>query len=159
MGKRPYLVGADRKLLLIKPLMDKLWLPVTIIVVICSVGFGVLRIRAASNAISHPPVIATIDPVIAQINLKHITYEVFGDLGNGGKVVYAALSGAPIEVKLTELPWSYSLVTAAPSATLSLVTQVDGGTVGCRILVNGKVRDEYSITHQAAAASCTVTAA
>jgi hypothetical protein len=47
----------------------------------------------------------------------------------------------------------------ASSATLSLVAQVDGSSVGCRIIVNGEVRDEHSITHEGAAVACTVTAA
>jgi Mycobacterium membrane protein len=47
----------------------------------------------------------------------------------------------------------------SPSATLSLVAQVDGSSVGCRILVNGAVRDEHSISHESAAVACTVTAA
>jgi hypothetical protein len=47
----------------------------------------------------------------------------------------------------------------ASSASLSLVAQVDGDSVGCRILVDGQVRDEHSVSHEGAAVACTVTAA
>jgi hypothetical protein len=47
----------------------------------------------------------------------------------------------------------------ATSVTLSLVMQVDGDAAGCRILVNGKVRDEHLVSHPSAAVACTVTAA
>ena len=47
----------------------------------------------------------------------------------------------------------------ASSASLSLVAQVDGDSVGCRILVDGQVRDEQSVSHEGAAVACTVTAA
>jgi hypothetical protein len=42
---------------------------------------------------------------------------------------------------------------------LSLVTQVEGSSLGCRISVNGEVRDEQSVAHDGAAVACTVTAA
>ena len=40
-----------------------------------------------------------------------------------------------------------------------VVAQVDGDSVGCRILVDGQVRDEHSVSHEGAAVACTVTAA
>lgn len=140
-------------------IIGKLWLPLVVVLVLVAVAYGVGKVRAASETISHPPEADAIVATVVPINPKNITYEVFGDLGAGGKVVYADLEGRPVEVALTALPWSHSATTMAPSATLSLVTQVDGAAVGCRILVNGKVRDEQSITHPAAAAACTVTAA
>jgi hypothetical protein len=96
---------------------------------------------------------------VVQINPKNITYELFGVLGSGGKVVYADLASRPIEVALTSLPWSHSETTTSPAVTLSLVAQIDGDRLGCRILVNGEVRDQQSITHHSAAVACTVTAA
>ena len=100
-----------------------------------------------------------IPATVVQINPKNVTYEVFGDLGNGGKVTYADLNSQPIEVTLASLPWSVSETTMASSASLSLVAQVDGDSVGCRILVDGQVRDEHSVSHEGAAVACTVTAA
>ncbi|WP_083341684.1 MmpS family transport accessory protein [Mycobacterium talmoniae] len=136
-----------------------MWLPVAILVVLAFVAFGVSRVRSMSEAISYPPATDTIAPTVVPINPKNVTYQVFGDLGGAGKVVYADLDGAPIEVALTSLPWSYTETTTSPAVTLSLVTQVDGSSVGCRILVNGEVRDERTVAHAAAAAACTVTAA
>ena len=83
----------------------------------------------------------------------------FGNQGDGGKVTYADLNSQPIEVTLASLPWSVSETTMASSASLSLVAQVDGDSVGCRILVDGQVRDEQSVSHEGAAVACTVTAA
>ncbi|OBH14656.1 hypothetical protein A5694_12215, partial [Mycolicibacter sinensis] len=122
---------------------------------IAFVALGVSRVQGMSQAISHPPAAGSIPATVVQINPKTITYEVFGSLGSGGRVVYADLDGAPIEVALTSLPWSHSETTTSPSASLSLVTQVDGDSVGCRIRVDGRVRDERSVAHHAAAAACT----
>ncbi|CAM5724773.1 MmpS family transport accessory protein [Mycolicibacterium aubagnense] len=139
--------------------VSKLWLPAVVLAVIAVVAYGVNTVRGLSQAITSPPDLPTIAPTVVQINPKNVTYEVFGNLGGGGKVTYANLNSEPIQVDLTTLPWSFSETTTAASASLSLVAQVDGGSVGCRILVDGQVRDEHSVTHQSAAVACTVVAA
>jgi Mycobacterium membrane protein len=140
-------------------IFSKLWLPALILVVIAIISYGVNKVRHSSDAISYPPSTSSIPATVVQINPKNITYEVFGDLGSGGKVVYADLKSNPVEVTLTSLPWSYSATTMSASATLSLVSQVDGSSLGCRILVDGVVRDEKYVSHEGAAVACTVTAA
>jgi hypothetical protein len=138
---------------------SKLWLPVVVLIVAVIVSFGVNTVRHLSEVISDPPTTSSIPATVVEINPKNVTYEVFGTLGSGGKVTYADLNSQPIEVTLASLPWSHSETTMSPSASLSLVAQVDGSSVGCRILVNGEVRDEHSISHESAAVACTVTAA
>src|SRR5262249_7923836 len=123
------------------------------------IGYGINTVRHASAAITNPPGRNAIPATVVQINPKIVTYEVFGSLGGGGRVTYADLNSEPIEVTLSSLPWSHSETTMASSATLSLVAQVGGSSVGCRIRVNGEVRDEHSVSHEGAAVACTVTAA
>jgi hypothetical protein len=141
-------------------LLNKLWLPAVVLAVVAIVSYGVSTVRHLNAAITNPqPAASAIPATVVQINPKNVTYEVFGSLGNGGKVTYANLNSEPIEVTLSSLPWSYSETTIASSASLSLVAQVDGNSVGCRILVNGQVRDEQAVSHEGAAVACTVTAA
>nr|AIA18004.1 Mycobacterium membrane protein [uncultured bacterium] len=130
-----------------------------VLVVIAMVGYGLNAVRHLNDAITNPPAASAIPATVVQINPKNVTYEVFGSLGAGGKVSYADLDSEPVEVTLASLPWSYSETTMASSASLSVVAQVDGDSVGCRILVNGEVRDEHSVSHEGAAVACTVTAA
>jgi hypothetical protein len=137
----------------------KLWLPVVVLAVIAIVVYGVSTVRHLNEAITNPPAASAIPATVVQINPKNVTYEVFGSLGGTGKVTYANLDSEPIEVTLTSLPWSYSETTMASSASLSLVAQVEGDSVGCRIKVDGQVRDEQSVSHESAAVACTVTAA
>jgi Mycobacterium membrane protein len=139
--------------------LEKTWRPAVILAVLAVVAYGVNTIRHNNESISHPATPSTIPATVVQINPKTVTYEAFGDLGGGGKVVYADLDSQPVEVRLASLPWSHSSTTMSPSATLSLVMQVDGDSAGCRILVDGTVRDEHSVSHQSAAVACTVTAA
>jgi hypothetical protein len=136
-----------------------LWIPAVICLVAGVAAYGVSAIRGTTDAISSPPETSSIPATVVEINPKNVTYEVFGDLGSGGKVVYADLESRPIEIVLTSLPWSHSESSMSPSASLSLVTQVEGDRVGCRITVNGKIRDEQSVSHAGAAAACTVVAA
>ncbi|MBE5459571.1 MmpS family transport accessory protein [Mycobacteroides abscessus] len=140
-------------------LLCRLWPLAAAIVVAGAATFGVIRIRHMSELILNPAVTNTIPATIRQINPKDVTYEVFGDLGNAGKVTYANLESDPVEVVLSSLPWSVSETTMSPSASLSLVSQVDGSSIGCRIIVDGKVLDEHVVNHANAAVSCTVTAA
>ena len=140
-------------------MLGKLWLPVVVLGVIAVVAYGVNTVRSLNGAITNPPSVSAIPATVVQINPKNVTYEVFGSLGGGGKVTYADLNSAPIEVTLASLPWSHSETTMASSASLSLVAQVDGDSVGCRILVDGQIRDEHSVSHEGAAVACTVTAA
>jgi hypothetical protein len=140
-------------------LLGRLWIPAVVLLVVGAATYGVGSVRSATNAISSPSETISLPATVVEINPKNVTYEVFGDLGSGGKVVYADLNSQPIEIALTKLPWSHSESSMSPSASLSLVTQVGGDRVGCRITVNGKVRDEQSVSHIGAAAACTVVAA
>jgi len=142
-----------------KRVLGKLWAPAVILAVFAIAGYGVHTVRGMSEHISYPPVTSTIPATVIQINPKNVTYEAFGTLGGGGRVTYADLNSRPIEVTLASLPWSTSETTMSPSATLSLVMQVDGDAAGCRIRVDGKVRDEHLVSHPSAAVACTVTAA
>lgn len=139
--------------------LSKVWLPLVVLAVIAVVSYGVSTVRGLNDAITDPPEAQAIPATVVQINPKNVTYEVFGNLGGSGKVTYADLNSAPVQVELTSLPWTYSETTMAASASLSLVAQVEGDSVGCRILVNGQVRDEHSVNHDGAAVACTVTAA
>jgi hypothetical protein len=140
-------------------IFSKLWLPLVVLIIIAVVSYGVRTVRGFNDAITNPPAAVAIPATVVQINPKNVTYEVFGSLGGSGTVTYANLDSQPVEVSLASLPWSHSETTMASSASLSLVAQVDGDSVGCRILVDDQVRDEHSVSHESAAVACTVTAA
>ena len=42
------------------------------------------------------------------------------------------------------LPWSITLSTTLPAVSASLMAQTDGDQIGCRVTVNGTVREEQS---------------
>lgn len=69
-------------------ILGALSMPLVALIVIAVVGFGVNRVREESHAISHPPSTRPIPATVVQINSRDVAYEVFGDLGDSGKVSY-----------------------------------------------------------------------
>jgi hypothetical protein len=94
-----------------------------------------------------------------EFNQKQLTYELFGSVGDGGMVVYVDIDGHPHRVDLTDLPWSHTETTTLTVVSGSISAQVHGGQVGCRIKVNGVVRNEQSDTRQDAHVFCIVKSA
>ena len=88
--------------------------------------------------------------VIESINVKRVTYELFGSGAATGKVSYLNADTQPEQANFTSLPWSYSITTTDPAVIANVVAQGDGDSIGCRIVVNGDVLDEqFSDGHHA----------
>ena len=152
-------MGNDSKFRKSKRFLGRAWLPAALLGVVIAIGYLVDFVEQMSDAIGETPVAPSIPPTVVETNPKNVTYEVFGDIGGRGRVTYADLNSNPVEEVLTELPWSHSETTMSPAATLSLVSQGYGNSLGCRITVNGVVLDEQFVSHHNAAVSCTVIAA
>ena len=57
------------------------------------------------------------------------------------------------------LPWTLSVVTTLPSVSVNVVAQSDADEIGCRITVNGEVKEERSVTETEAETFCIVKSA
>ena len=122
------------------------WLPLVIVIVVGIGGFAVDRIRGVFA--SDPPLVTEVnfanDP--EPFDPKVVTYEVFGPEGAPVDVNYVDLEGEPRRVDRAVLPWSIVLQTTEPSASANLVAQGKTSFLGCRVLVDGEVRDERTIS-------------
>jgi Mycobacterium membrane protein len=136
----------------------RLWLPVLSLVVIVLAGFTISVARGVFG--SHD---RTRSPdsnfAIAQFNPKRISYEIFGDLRGWGRVSYWDVDSKPIDVGLTELPWAHTETTVLTVATADITAQVAGGSIGCRITVDGILRAEHTATGEHAGVWCQVLSA
>ncbi|MGB9303617.1 MAG: MmpS family transport accessory protein [Mycobacterium sp.] len=127
-------------------------------VVVVSVGLvGMWKV----HQFSEPPPVPTVNLPQAppEFTPKQLTYELFGSIGDGGMLVYADIDGHPHRVDLTDLPWSHTETTTLTVVSGSISAQVRGGQVGCRIRVNGVVRNEQSNSDQDAHVFCIVKSA
>jgi hypothetical protein len=130
------------------------------LVVVLAVGVGAVGMWKVHQTSAPGPGIAVNGPQAPeQFTPKQLSYEVFGTLGDGGLLDYVDIDGHPHQVDLTELPWSHTETTTLTVVSGSVSAQVHGGEAGCRIRVNGVVRDEQSATHQDADVTCRVKSA
>jgi hypothetical protein len=125
--------------------VKRAWIPLLIAVVVAIAGFCVYRVHGvfgSNNETTRAGAGLANDP--KPFNPKRVTYEIFGPVGSVATVNYLDLDAQPQEVKDTTLPWSVTLTTTAPAASANVVAQGDADSIGCRIIVNGEVKDEKS---------------
>jgi hypothetical protein len=140
-----------------RTVLARVWLP---LVAVVAVTLGALCMWKVHQASAPGPVLAVNGPQAPEEFVpKELTYELFGTLGTGGMLSYIDIDGHPHTVDLTTLPWSHTETTTLTVVSGSISAQVHGGEVGCRMLVNGVVRDEQSTTRQDADVTCRVKSA
>lgn len=96
---------------------------------------------------------------IASTNEKRVVYEIFGPSGATGGISYLNEQTEPVESTFGALPWSHTIITTSPAVIATLVAQGDSGEIGCRITVNGDIKDEQFATGHHAQVFCLVKAA
>jgi Mycobacterium membrane protein len=125
--------------------VKRAWIPVVIVGLVAIAGFAVFRLHAIFGV--HPAtsrVSAHADD-IKPFNPKRVTLEVFGPAGTVADINYLDVNAAPQRVDRAGLPWIYSVATTAPAVSVNVVAQGDGEVIGCRITVNGDVRDQRTV--------------
>ncbi len=139
-------------------LLERLWLPALVLVVLVSAGATIKAAHGIFGSVDRTRGPGGSDPIV-QFNPKNITYEVFGDFGGWGRVSYWDVNSRPVDVELSELPWSHTETTVLTTATGDITAQVAGGHIGCRITVDGVVRVEHTASGEHAGVWCQVLSA
>jgi hypothetical protein len=80
-------------------------------------------------------------------NPKRVLFEVFGPAGSVASINFLDEHAQPQRVENATLPWSQLLTTDDPTLFADLRAQGDGDSIGCRITVNGVVKDERSTSN------------
>ncbi|MDZ7886616.1 MAG: MmpS family transport accessory protein [Mycobacterium sp.] len=137
--------------------LAKGWLPLVTVVALGAGSLCIWKVHEMSEPGPVPSVLAAQAP--EQFTPKRLTYELFGSVGDGGILSYVDINGQPHRVDITALPWSHTETTTLTVVSGSISAQVDGGQVGCRMLVNDVVRDEQSSNHDDADVTCRVKSA
>src|ERR1700741_4874403 len=79
---------------------------------------------------------------IVQFNPKVVVYEVSGPPGSTANINYWDENANTHQVDDAPLPWSRTISTTLPAFSASLMAQGDGDDIGCRITVDGVVREQ-----------------
>jgi len=119
-------------------MLKRAWIPLLLVVVAVVAGFTVHRLRGffgAEGVLVTPKVFAD-DP--EPFDPKVVRYEIVGN-GDSANINY-------LDLDATAVPWSLTLETTAPSAAPNIVAQGNGTSITCRILVDGEVKDERTVT-------------
>ena len=140
-------------------LVKRGWMLLVAVAVAAVAGFCVYRLHVifgSHNSTSGATGI-TDDPI--PFNPKQVTLEVFGAPGAVATINYLDVNAQPQRVDDATLPWSYTITTTLPAVTGNLVAQGNSASIGCRITVNGEVKDERSVNEMNAYTFCLVKSA
>ena len=138
--------------------LQRRWIVLVAILVVAAAGSEVNRLHgifASHNDTSTPGPIGN----DVNYNPKHITLEVFGNPGTQATINYLDINVQPQKVMNAPLPWSLEMVTTQPGAFTNLVAQGNSNSLGCRIIVDGEVKDERVVNTVNAYTFCLVKSA
>ena len=124
-----------------KRAISRLWIPLVLVVVLAVSGLIVMRLHRIFG--SQNLNAAGVSIKIVQFHPKILVYDVFGSAGSAAQTDYFDADANTHEVNVA-LPWSLTISTTLPSVSGNIMAQGDGGQIGCRITVDGTVRNENS---------------
>jgi hypothetical protein len=121
-------------------IVKRLWIPLLLVVVLAVSGLVVSRLHKifASQDLNAD---AGAGIEIVQFHPKILVYDVFGAPGSTAKIDYFDADANTHELD-APLPWSITISTTLPAVSGNIIVQGDGDQIGCRITVDGLVRDE-----------------
>lgn len=134
------------------------WIPLVLVVVLTVSGLIVLRLhRIFGSEDLNAGAGGGIE--IVQFNPKDVKYEVFGPAGTTANINYWDAEANTHQINGAPVPWSYTVTTTLPSVSANIVAQGDGDRIGCRITVDGVVREEKTVHGVNAQTFCLVKSA
>jgi hypothetical protein len=139
-------------------LAKRTWVLLVILLVVVIAAFCVDRFRGffGQTELTRPGAGLVNDP--EPFNPKEVKYEIFGT-GTVATINYLDLDAQPQKAENVSLPWSLDLTTTAPAASPNIVAQSDGGSISCRITVDGVVKDQRTTDGVNAQTFCLVKSA
>jgi hypothetical protein len=141
----------------IRRISKAVWIPLVLIIVLSVSGIVVSRLhRQFASADLNANAGAGIE--IVQFNPKIMIYDVYGAPGDTAQISYFD-PDAHVHTVTATLPWSVTLSTTLPTVSANLMARATGDQIGCRVTVNGTVREEQSANGIQAQTYCLVKSA
>ena len=139
-------------------LVARFWVPLVMVVVVVLAAFTVAQLRGVFGSDMYKPDNGNADAII-QFNPKHVLLQIFGAPGTVADVNYLDEQAQPQRLTGVRLPWSFEIVTTLTAVLANVIAQGNSDSIGCRITVNGVVRDQQSENRYHAQTSCLVKSA
>ncbi|WP_081290604.1 MmpS family transport accessory protein [Mycobacterium asiaticum] len=121
--------------------LKKLWIPLVLVVVLPISALVVSRLHKIFGS-EDLNANAGAGIEIVQFNPKVVLYEIYGSAGATANINYWDADANTHQVNNAPLPWSFTVSTTLPSVSANIMAQTDGSRIGCRITVDGVVREE-----------------
>ena len=122
--------------------------------VVALAAFAVYRLHGVFGANYNPATPAGAADQIVPFNPKRVVLEVFGEPGATATITYIDVDARPRRVDDAPLPWTYDDTTTTPAVIANVSAQGDGGSLGCRITIDGVVKAERTVNAPGAYTFC-----
>jgi Mycobacterium membrane protein len=134
------------------------WIPLVLLVVLPISFMGVMRLHKVFGS-QDLNANAGQGIKIVQFNPKVVVYEISGTPGSTANINYWDAEANTHQVNSAPLPWSFTVSTTLPSVSANIMAQADGDEIGCKISVDGVVRDQQHFDGHNAQTFCLVKSA
>jgi hypothetical protein len=138
--------------------LRRTWVPLVVILAVFLGGVAVSRLRGVFGSDEIFTATGSSAEPLEPSHVKRVTYEVYGPSDTAGSVSYLDKKAQAEQANFTRLPWTFTITTTVPAVLASVVAQGNSDNIGCRITVNGEVKDERSAAGHNAQTSCLVKA-
>ena len=139
--------------------LKRAWVPIVVVVAVALGGVAVTRLRGVFGSDAIFTATGSSAAPLEPSHVKRVTYEVYGPTDTTGSVSYLDTKAQAEQADFSSLPWTFTITTTVPAVIASVVAQGNSDNIGCRITVNGEVKDDRSAAGRNAQASCLVKAA
>ncbi len=126
-------------------LVKRGWMVLVAVLVVTLAGFAIYRLHGIFGSNANTSANSGLSNEIVPFNPKQVVLEVFGAPGATATINYLDVNAQPQQVKDAPLPWSFTITTTEPAVLGNVVAQGNGDTLGCRITVNGEVKDQRTV--------------
>jgi hypothetical protein len=124
------------------------------VLVVAVAAFGIYRLHGIFGSHDNASANSGLANEIVPFNPKSVVLEVFGAPGAVATINYLDVNAQPQQVKDAPLPWSFTITTTEPAVVANVVAQGNGDTLGCRITINGDVKDQRTVNKADAYTFC-----
>lgn len=126
-------------------LLARGWTVLVAVVVVAVAGFAVYRLHGIFGSNNDVSAGGALPNDNTASTPKHVVIEVFGEPGAQATITYLDVNAQPQRVDNARLPWSYDVTTTQPAVFTNVAAQGNSDSLGCRITIDGAVKDERTV--------------